>query len=178
MKPTRIKGSKDPFILEALEKRPDWFREKVLARLDGYPEPEKCWTWTAYRLPGGYGVVSLPRGLSNAGNAFVHRVMWLAIRGPMPDGYVIDHDGVGCGNKSCANPDHLAAVSEWFNSVVTSQSMFGENHRKTHCPKGHPLEEGNLVPAALRRGQRDCLTCGRERSRRRRERIAASKADA
>jgi 5-methylcytosine-specific restriction endonuclease McrA len=29
---------------------------------------------------------------------------------------------------------------------------------KTHCPKGHPLVEGNL-----RKGKRECLTCHRER---------------
>lgn len=33
---------------------------------------------------------------------------------------------------------------------------------KTHCPKGHPLEAPNLVPAALRRGRRQCRQCLRE----------------
>lgn len=34
---------------------------------------------------------------------------------------------------------------------------------RTHCPKGHELAEGNLVPSHLRKGWRVCLTCWRER---------------
>lgn len=36
--------------------------------------------------------------------------------------------------------------------------------RKTHCPQGHLLEEGNLVLGALARGHRHCLICHREKS--------------
>ncbi len=45
------------------------------------------------------------------------------------------------------------------------------NARKIHCPKGHPLEEGNLVLAQMRRGIRECLICreGRRKADRIRE---------
>lgn len=35
------------------------------------------------------------------------------------------------------------------------------NAAKTHCPRGHELIEGNLVPSAP---SRSCLTCSREQS--------------
>lgn len=35
------------------------------------------------------------------------------------------------------------------------------NKAKTHCPKGHPLIQGNLVLSALKYRKRSCLTCKR-----------------
>jgi nitrate reductase cytochrome c-type subunit len=49
------------------------------------------------------------------------------------------------------------------------------NARKTHCPKGHPYVEGNLVVSKLKVGKRKCLTCEQDRQKRRRE---AAKPDA
>src|SRR3982751_4132914 len=50
-----------------------------------------------------YGLVSL-RGRSWA----AHRVVYTLMRGPIPDGFVLDHL---CGWASCVNPDHLEAVT-------------------------------------------------------------------
>lgn len=50
---------------------------------------------------------------------------------------------------------------------------------KTHCPRGHALEEPNLVASALRSGSRTCLACSRERARahKRKEPFNESSAD-
>ena len=39
------------------------------------------------------------------------------------------------------------------------------NSQKTHCPKGHPLEEGNLAVSELKIGKRACRICRNERNR-------------
>lgn len=39
----------------------------------------------------------------------------------------------------------------------------GRHHlrQRTHCPRNHPLEMPNLVATYWRKGQRECLACGR-----------------
>lgn len=46
--------------------------------------------------------------------------------------------------------------------------MANPNKKKTRCPKGHPLAEGNLVLSQLKEGKRSCLTCRRLGDKRRR----------
>lgn len=164
MKPTRIKGANDPLILQAITERPDWLQEKVLPRLDGYPNPDRCWSWTGAKNSRGYGVAHLPGSIRKV-TVYIHRVTWLWTHGHIPAGHVIDHGGEGCRNILCANPSHVAAVTERINSAVTAIGGATERAMRTRCPKGHPLAEGNLVIAALARGQRNCLTCGRNRAR-------------
>jgi hypothetical protein len=55
-----------------------------------------------------HGLVSL-RSRSWA----AHRVVYTLMRGPIPDGLVIDHL---CGWASCVNPDHLEPVTSGENS--------------------------------------------------------------
>lgn len=35
---------------------------------------------------------------------------------------------------------------------------------KTHCSRGHQLDEPNLVRAEVKRGHRSCLACSRARA--------------
>lgn len=66
-----------------------------------------CWTWTGV-LSDGYGQVW------NEGRMVgVHRVVYEAAYGPIPDGLVIDHL---CRNPSCVNPLHLEAVTQSENA--------------------------------------------------------------
>ena len=46
--------------------------------------------------------------------------------------------------------------------------MSNPNKNKTHCPKGHPLKEGNLVLSELKRGRRRCRTCRNAADKKRR----------
>lgn len=139
---------------------PNWLEDRVLPHLEGHPNPNTCWTWTRYTRDG-YGQVALPSAVRRT-HVGVHRVVWLATNGPIKRGFVLDHDGSnGCCNRACSNPAHLEAVTLRHNSVVTGNSITAVQSRKTHCPRGHELERNNLVPASLRVGKRQCLTCAR-----------------
>ena len=50
----------------------------------------------------------------------------------------------------------------------------GDNHqlRKTHCPQGHPYDEGNTYVWIT--GQRYCRACHRDRTRRSRSRSTSN----
>ena len=63
---------------------------------------DTCWLWTG-TTTGGYGMT---------GGMGAHRFAWQLMRGPIRDGYVIDHDNpeYGCGNTLCVNPAHLEPV--------------------------------------------------------------------
>lgn len=156
----------DAQILAAIELRPNWLAERVLPYLKGWPSDQCCWEWDR-ALARGYGVVRLPKIHTRGALVYVHRVMWIHLKGAIPDGLVVDHDGDGCGNISCANPRHLAVVTRQYNNVVTGSCPSAINARKTHCPQGHPLVEGNLMPSQVARGYRSCLTCARDRDRKR-----------
>lgn len=56
-----------------------------------------CWLWLRATTYGGF------RGKS------AHRVAYEIVKGPIPDGMVIDHL---CMIKNCVNPDHLEAVTQ------------------------------------------------------------------
>lgn len=62
-----------------------------------------------------------------------HRVSWALFRGPIPDGYEIDH---WCYVPCCVNPDHLRAVTLAENRKRTRRSdpysKKEESMRKLH----------------------------------------------
>jgi hypothetical protein len=113
--------------------------------------PDECWLWQGFKQKG-YGYIRLKRK-----NMRVHRVVYEALRGPIPEGMQIDHL---CRVRNCANPAHL--------EVVTQQ----ENIRRgrvliTHCSKGHPYE-GNTQYRIDRDGYqyRSCRICRKASLRR------------
>ena len=65
--------------------------------------PGGCLIWTAAKNNSGYGQFSWLGGTRSA-----HRVAYMAAKGPIPEGYHIDHL---CRVKLCVNADHLEAVT-------------------------------------------------------------------
>lgn len=132
---------------------PDRFWSKV--NKDG---PGGCWLWTAATLGGNapegeYGQFAMPRGTTR----YVHRLAYLALVGPIPDGMDIDHL---CRVKLCLNPEHLEAVTHQENDRRKNL------HLKPHCPQGHPYVESNLTPHDRSKGWRRCLVCTQAQNRR------------
>lgn len=109
-----------------------------------------CWEWTGALDP------IYPLAFFEGRTERVHRLMFAWLVSPVPRGIAarrfgqLDH--IGCNNKRCCNPVHLALVSQRENTI-RAESPVGINSRKTHCKKGH------LLIAVPNRTQRDCRQC-------------------
>jgi hypothetical protein len=68
-----------------------------------------CWEYTGLRNRYGYGTISTGSRLNHSiAQRLAHRVLYEAMRGPIPDGLELDHL---CGNRGCVNPGHLEPVT-------------------------------------------------------------------
>lgn len=120
--------------------------EDVLARV----ERGDCWVWTGAKNSRGYGVavVAGQRGL-------VHRYVYTAMVGPIPDGLHLDHL---CRNPICCRPDHLEPVT------ARENVRRGNATNKTHCKNGTHL----WVPENItirRSGHKVCRLCANAQQR-------------
>lgn len=122
-----------------------------------------CWIWRLGAIGGGYGV-----RVVDGRPRLVHRLHYEELVGPIPEGLVIDHL---CRTPRCVNPGHLEPVTQREN-VLRGDSPHAQNARKTHCPQGHPYDNGNTyrIPAT---GHRKCLVCKRAQQRAWKRRQAA-----
>jgi hypothetical protein len=109
-----------------------------------------CWLWGgADAVNNGYG-----RFLANGFNWLAHRFSYTLLKGPIPEGLVIDHT---CRNKMCVNPEHLRACSSKENThAAGSVARAARQAQQTCCPKcGGPY---TARPAYKRR---HCVPCAR-----------------
>jgi hypothetical protein len=122
---------------------------------------DTCWLWKG-KKDYGYGRVGMKGTHHRA-----HRLIYESLKGPIPDGLVLDHL---CRNRSCVNPAHLEPVT------VQENCKRGDFGARTQCKHGHPLTGENLYEyQGINGPARGCKTCRRERTRewKRRRKAAA-----
>lgn len=118
--------------------------ERFWAKVDR-SDPAGCWIWVGTRLVGGYGKLQYRKR-----QLLAHRVAYELVRGPIPDGLVIDHL---CRVRHCVNPDHLEVVESRENTR-RGMSPSAVANRTDICAKGH-VGQYHVYPS----GHRRCLTC-------------------
>lgn len=111
-----------------------YFWEKI--RITGL---QSCWEWQAYKSRTGYGSFSVWNKETKTYKCWrAHRLAYTLIRGPIPEGLVLDHL---CRNRACCHPFHLEAVTQ------------AENKRRDAldvCKRGHPRTSDNLYGKACK----------------------------
>ena len=121
--------------------------DPALERFFTHVEIADCWLRQGCVNHRGYGLFSAPDKLR-----VVHRWIWEALVGPIPEGLQVDHL---CMVRNCVNPDHLEPVTTQVNAH-RSHSVSGINVRKTACWRGHDFTERNT---RLHNGKRHCRKC-------------------
>lgn len=86
-----------------MPRNPPPVAERALSRITR--SEEGCWIWPGWKNTGGYGVIKRGDGLI----AMVHRVVYEALVGEIPDGNHLHHL---CHTKACVNPAHLEPLSK------------------------------------------------------------------
>ena len=128
--------------------------------------PNGCWEWTG-SLNVGYGGFTLilngKRTRISAHLASLH----LHGRGLPGKGMECDHachkiaecsGGAKCPHRRCVNPDHLEVVTEAENRRRSHGTKPANDalRNRTHCAKGHLLDESNIY---WHRGVKICRMC-------------------
>jgi hypothetical protein len=126
MKPTKLPTAVPDRIRSALTERPNG-----------------CWSWSKAHTNPGY-----PSVWWEGNQRTVHNVLYQLVRGPLPEGMVLDH--IVCSDKSCANPWHVEPATNVDNIVRERKEL-------TECKHGHSLADCYIRA----NGSRKCRTCAR-----------------
>jgi len=115
-----------------------------------------CRVWTGANDGWGYGQFWFGGRV-----VYAHRLAFALAFGDPPGDKQVDHL---CRNRACVNIFHLRLVTGRENSLAGG-TLNADNAARTHCPRGHELSGDNLVSSHLRRGERKCRVCDRDRAR-------------
>jgi hypothetical protein len=109
-----------------------------------------CLIWTGAKNSKGYATK-----VHDGKTAYVHRLAYEALFGPIPEGLQLDHL---CRVRACYNALHLEAVTLQEN---VRRGLGNQNRGITHCKRGHPFDlfNTNFRPD----GRRWCRECDRAR---------------
>lgn len=127
---------------------PERVVERVITNIDVVGE---CWI-SRYSI-GSHGYSQI--GWKDGGRRFAtlcHRVAWVHVFGPIPEGMTVDHI---CRQRRCVNPAHLRLLTNVDNARDNGMA------RRTACPAGHPYDDENTYRRA--NGHRQCRACATER---------------
>lgn len=152
----RWRRTGDP-LTSLTDLKPKTPAERLAAGLER--KPNGCLEWTGATQGSGYGVIWL-----DGKNIGTHRLAWMLVNGPIPDGLMIRH--FVCDNPPCCDPDHLRPGTNTDNMadmVAKGRHSHGDREPKTHCVNGHPFDETNTQVDL--RGWRSCRTCMSVRSK-------------
>lgn len=127
---------------------------RIMRRVD---KTESCWLWTG-SVSGGYGRVY--GGDGRRSPVIVHRALYEATVGPIPEGLQLDHL---CRNQLCVNPAHLEPVTARENQRRAAEAN-GDCQYASHCYRGHAFTEDNTRVSVDKHGyeHRVCRTCRAE----------------
>lgn len=147
-----------------VESVPPHYALKLAYRIAGLAVPQEggdCWLWTGRISRKGYGHMKVLRRVIGA-----HRAAWMAYRGDIPEGLVIDHL---CRNRACVNPWHLEPVTVQVNTQRGDLAGVVGRHRGVACLRGHVFSEHG-VERRSRDGytRQICRLCERIRNQARR----------
>jgi len=111
-------------------------------------EETGCLEWTGARQSAGYGHLGIttPSGVRWF---LVHRVIYEAQSGPIPEGMTLDHL---CLNIICANVAHLEVVT-----ASENLRRAAAHRRPDACPRGHAYDETTVNA----KGALSCPICAR-----------------
>lgn len=121
-----------------------------------------CWLWLGTKIKAGYGLYKLELKYQLA-----HRVVFALLRGPIPDGFHLDHL---CRNHSCVRPSHLDPVT-CAENLYRGAGVAATNRVKSHCKNGHPLAGQHIY---LYGNRRRCRLCMNSYMAARRKRISSA----
>lgn len=135
--------------------------DRIVVRSDGTksPYPGKLFILQVQEKSG-YVMTGLSRG-GKKRTFDVHRLVASAFLGPCPEGMEVCHNNGDPTDNRAGNLRYGTKHSNFQDTI-----LHGTNNqtRKKHCPRGHLLTAPNLVPACVKRNQREGWACAKARS--------------